>query len=157
LTVTVLFTEEDSQLTEGCEHLVGGGIWVKQFKESGLSKAYVYCLDKTLMNDFVNPFGLKNIKVDVQLNVGDYFLSVVMIKFWGKKLDAVLDWKKQMESSVGTSAVSQGEAGLRRQSSGESAEELFHPRHQDTDGDLRADHREGQKESGEEIRIPEED
>jgi hypothetical protein len=100
--VTVLFTEGESNLVGGCEHLTCGGIWIKQYEESGLRKATAYCLDKTVLNEFVDPFGLTNIKVDVEIEVEGYYLSVVMITFWGKKLGAILDWKQQMEASLGT-------------------------------------------------------
>ena len=100
MTVKVLFTDGDNDLADGCEHLTAGGIWINQFVESGLSKALIYCIDKTVLNDFVDPFGLTNIKVDVELQVLGYYLSVVSIKCWGKKLDAILDWKSQMGTPV---------------------------------------------------------
>lgn len=94
----MLFTEGDDNLVGGCEHLTAGGIWVKQFVDSGLKKATIYCLDKTVLNEFVDPFGLTNIKIDVEIEADGYYLSTVAITCWGKKLDAILGWKQQMEA-----------------------------------------------------------
>lgn len=99
----VLFTHGGENSKEACEHLINGGIWVRQFRESGQDKAVVYCIDKILLNQFVEPFGLTNIKVDTELRINDCYLSVALIKFWGKKLDAVLEWKRSLESSSSAS------------------------------------------------------
>lgn len=153
-----MFTDGDeaADVASACKHLISGGLWVRQIKEAGMKKAFIYCLDKTVMNEFVEPFGLTNIKVDVPLEIGDYFMSVVLIKCWGKKLDDILDWKQQVEAHSGSATVSPSETGLRGQSSGESTEGVQGAGHQDTDDDVRADHREDEERFGEEVRSREE-
>ena len=85
----ILQTKDQEDWDLGCEQVISGGIWLRNYYDSGKLKATIYCRDKVKLSDFSDRFGLKNLKVDVSLYGKGYYLDVYTIVVWGKKLEEI--------------------------------------------------------------------
>ena len=90
----VLFTVESDNLKEGAKHLADGELWVRQLEIKGKPHAYIYGLDKVILSEFADLFGLTKFERGVELYMFGYHLTTFRISVWGKKLEHVLGWKK---------------------------------------------------------------
>lgn len=95
--IEVFFTNNHDEWEDGCDHLINGGIWVRQYRVSGKKVASIYSLDKVQLSEFSSVFKLKKMEVDVPISGKGYFLKVYSIKIWGKKLDEIISWQESKQ------------------------------------------------------------
>lgn len=96
MTVEVLFTVDTDNWKQGAEHLVQGGIWLRQFIDDGKRKAHLYCLDKLTLAEFADLFGLTKFERDVEMYGHGHYLKTFRVTVWGTKLEQILEWRREV-------------------------------------------------------------
>ena len=108
MTVEILFTTEIDGWKDGVEHLAGDGIWLRQFLDRGKKKAHLYCLNKLLLAEFADIFGLTKFERDVELYAYGHYLRTFRIAVWGKKLEQIFEWRNIAQQNAEGSEGIQG-------------------------------------------------
>ena len=108
--IEVLFTVGMNGWKIGAQHLAEGGIWFRQFTEGEKKKAQLCCLDKLLLADFADGFGLTKFERDVELYGYGYYLKTFRITVWGTKMEQILEWRRQnlQQDAEGSEGIQRG-------------------------------------------------
>jgi len=83
---TYLVTRNSESWSEGVDHVVTGGLWLRVYKKEGRLNGDLMCLELPFLKRFGALYELDHLHLDREIRKKGDYLSIHLYRVWGNKL-----------------------------------------------------------------------